>query len=260
MNPPVRTLQPWMPRQLEGRALRQALIGLVIAGLLGPASARAAASTPPLDSMEQRVKPCIVCHGDQGRATAEGYFPRIAGKPAGYLYNQLLNFREGRRSHAVMTYLLDRQSDAYLREIADHFSALHPPYPPPPASTLTAAQRARGEQLIRDGDAARQLPACAQCHGTALTGVSPATPGLIGLPRDYLSAQLGAWQAGSRRATAPDCMATIARRLSLEDLAAVTAWLAAQPVPADARPHAAPVVPLPMDCGDRSVPPPGAPR
>jgi cytochrome c553 len=60
-----------------------------------------AADTPPgpepgagsaLDSIEQRVKPCTSCHGNEGRATREGYFPRIAGKPAGYLFNQLVNF------------------------------------------------------------------------------------------------------------------------------------------------------------------------
>lgn len=235
------------------RARRQAcspLFGIVVALLLHPLSGSA---TPALDSIDQRVKPCVVCHGDQGRATAEGFFPRIAGKPAGYLYHQLLNFRDGNRSHAVMTYLLERQSDAYLREMADHFAGLHPPYPPPPASTVSATQRARGEQLVRHGDAARQLPACDSCHGARLTGVLPATPGLIGLPLDYLGAQLGAWQAGSRRATTPDCMATIARRLSLDDLVAVTAWLAAQPVPADARPQAAPSTPLPMECGDRAM-------
>ena len=53
------------------------------------------ATTPDsqLDTLQQRVKPCTSCHGNEGRATREGYFPRIAGKPAGYLFNQLLNFR-----------------------------------------------------------------------------------------------------------------------------------------------------------------------
>jgi cytochrome c553 len=58
----------------------------------------------------------------------------------------------------------------------------------------------------------------------------PATPGLLGLPRDYVAAQLGAWRAGQRRAHAPACMAEIVRRLGSGDVAAVSAWLAAQPV------------------------------
>ena len=55
-----------------------------------------AAHTVP-DTMAQRVLACTLCHGEQGRSTNAGYFPRIAGKPAGYLYNQLVHFRAGRR-------------------------------------------------------------------------------------------------------------------------------------------------------------------
>jgi len=62
-------------------------------------------------------------------------------------------------------------------------------------------------------------------------GVQPSTPALLGLPRDYLNAQLGGWQTGQRKAHAPDCMADIARRLSDADVHAVTSWLASQPVP-----------------------------
>ena len=47
--------------------------------------------------MAERVRACTACHGKEGRATSDGYYPRIAGKPAGYLYNQLVNFRDGRR-------------------------------------------------------------------------------------------------------------------------------------------------------------------
>ena len=42
------------------------------------------------DAIAQRALACGACHGKAGRATSEGFFPRIAGKPSGYLYNQLL--------------------------------------------------------------------------------------------------------------------------------------------------------------------------
>jgi cytochrome c553 len=32
------------------------------------------------------------------------------------------------------------------------------------------------------GDPARRIPACVQCHGDALMGVAPSIPGLLGLP------------------------------------------------------------------------------
>jgi cytochrome c553 len=206
------------------------------------------------DTMAQRTLACTACHGKQGRAGPDGYYPRIAGKPAGYLYNQLLNFRDGRRHYGLMARLLDPLSDAYLLEIAQYFSALEIPYAPPARPAVDAALLRRGEALALHGDASRKLPACANCHGQALTGVTPDTPGLLGLPRDYLNSQLGAWRTGQRKAHAPDCMAQVARQLAPEDLAAVTGWLAAQPLPANPRAVSSLTVPRPIECGGAALP------
>lgn len=219
--------------------------------LAGPAclfTICAAAATPP-DTMAQRMQACVVCHGKEGRSTNQGYFPRIAGKPAGYLYNQLVNFREGRRRNATMAYLVDHMSDAYLREIAEYFATLDLPYPPPQTTGAPAAVLARGEQLVRQGDPQRGIPACSQCHGAAMTGVNPAMPGLLGLPRDYLLAQFGAWRSGLRHAVAPDCMGEVARHLSGEDVTAAATWLSSQPVTAGPAPAAALPAKLPLACG-----------
>ena len=151
------------------------------------------------------------------------------------MYNPLRNIHDGRRQYAPMQGLLATLNDAYLREIAEYFSSLDVPYPPPVARRADAAVLARGQTLAVQGDRALQLPACAQCHGTALTGVQPHTPGLLGLPRDYLNAQLGGWQTGQRKAQAPDCMAHIAKGLSDADVHAVTTWLAGQTVPKASR-------------------------
>lgn len=226
---------------------------MAFAGLLPLATMANGAAAPTLrtvpDTLAQRLLACTGCHGPEGRATNDGFYPRIAGKPEGYLYHQLLNFRDGRRQAAGMRFLLDPLSDAYLRDIARHFAALDVPYPPPPLVTAPREQLARGEALVRQGDPARELPACTACHGAAMTGVKPAVPGLLGLPRDYLIGQLGGWQTGLRQAHAPDCMAQIARRMGATDIAAVAAWLAAQPLPADPHPVAATPVPPPLHCG-----------
>lgn len=211
------------------------------------------------DSIAVRVQACTACHGEQGRATSHGYFPRIAGKPAGYLYAQLLNFRDGRRNNALMSGLVQNLSDDYLREIAGHFAAIDLPYPPPQTTGAPPALLARGEQLVRRGEPARDLPACAACHGKALMGVDPAIPGLLGLPRDYVNAQLGQWRTGQRRALEPDCMAGIARRLSVEDIGAVSAWLSSQKLPADTRPARALPQALPMPCANLGSPTQGQP-
>ena len=213
------------------------------------AAVPAARSESVPDTMARRTMACTGCHGEQGRATSDGYYPRIAGKPAGYLYNQLVNFREGRRTYPMMVYMVNNLSDEYLREMAEYFSGLHPPYPPPQSLQVPAAALERGRQLALEGDRSHNVPACIACHGEALTGVAPAVPGLIGLPRDYLSGQFGAWKNGTRHAARPDCMAELAGRLSVEDISAVSAWLSLQPAPANALPQAAAAKALPLECG-----------
>ncbi len=231
---------------------------------LAAGAAAAAAEAPRFeDSIAQRLLACTGCHGPQGRSGPDGYYPRIAGKPAGYLYAQLQHFRSGRRSYEPMARLLTHLDDAYLLEIARHFAGLELPYPPPAeAAGVDPRRLARGRQLAVDGDATRELPACTACHGAALLGVVPAIPGLLGLPADYINAQLGAWRNQARRATDPDCMARVAARLEPDDIAALSRWLAAQPVPAKARPLASVAAlpaPLPIDCGPAVAPhaPPG---
>jgi cytochrome c553 len=214
------------------------------------AAALSATPTTAPDTLEQRVAACLACHSVKERGDA--YFPRIAGKPAGYLYNQLRNFRDGRRHYPMMTYMVTPLPDAYVREIADYFAAQHPPYASAAAgsgSQASAAQLARGEALVRQGDAAKKVPACVACHGAALAGVEPAIPGLLGLPSDYINAQFGNWKNQTRRAAAPDCMADIAARLNEADVAAVSAWLSQQAPDANARPASSLPTRLPLACG-----------
>src|SRR5512133_4212096 len=108
--------------------------------VLGLALAAGTARAAPVfeDTMAQRALACSSCHGKEGRAGPDGYYPRIAGKPVGYLYNQLLNFRDGRRRYGLMARLLDPLSDAYLLEIARHFASLELPYPAPRPSNAAA--------------------------------------------------------------------------------------------------------------------------
>jgi len=207
------------------------------------------AHAQPAD-MARRAAPCMACHGEQGRAAPDGYYPRIAGKPAGYLYNQLVNFRDGRRrQYPLMIYMVQHLSDDYLMQMAEFFAAQDAPYPAPQPAAASPAVLERGRQLVLHGDPGRKIPACAACHGERLTGVAPAVPGLLGVPRDYIAGQFGSWRNGSRRAHAPDCMAQIAQQMTPEDVSAAATWLAAQPVPADAKPASGFAAPLPLACG-----------
>jgi cytochrome c553 len=228
---------------------RAAAVSWAFALVCALPAATSAQVKAPADTLEQRLKACSICHGDQGEGLRKNeYYPRLAGKPAGYIYNQLVNFRDRRREFAIMNYMVAYLSDTYLLEIADYYSKLNTPYPAPqaraPADTV-----ARGGKLANEGDPARKIPACAECHGKTLTGVEPAIPGLVGLYSDYIAAQMGAWKNDKRHAMGPDCMHEVAQKLTPADIAAVTAWLVAQPVPANPRPAPAGSVKLPIECG-----------
>ncbi len=234
------------------------ILKLLIASLFAWLPLQAQPATVFEDTLAQRTLACVACHGKQGRAGPDGYYPRIAGKPAGYLYNQLQNFRQGKRHYNLMTGLIDPLSDSYLMEIAQYFSQLDLPYPAPQPATAPQVVMEQGRRLATQGDAARKIPACTQCHGLALTGVAPNVPGLLGLPRDYLNAQLGGWKTGQRKAQEPDCMAHIAGQLTQQDVSAVAHWLAAQPLPpkTQAAAHAPPTRPgVPtLQCGSTALP------
>jgi len=229
------------------RLLCSTLCGLFL--LHSPAFAQQAVP----GGIAERAAPCIACHGKEGRATSDGSFPRIAGKPSGYLYNQLVNFRDGRRKNAQMNTMIAYMSDQNLKEFADYFASLQPPYPPPQAPTVSPSELERAHMLATQGDPARNIPACTACHGEKLTGTQPSIPGLVGLSRSYLAWQFGSWKDGTRKAAAPDCMAQITEHLTPQDIAALTSWIALQQVPVDMRADksiaSAGAIKLPIACG-----------
>ena len=178
--------------------------------------------------MAERVRGCTACHGVHG-STDNDYFPRLAGKPAEYLYNQLVNFRDGRRKYPPMNYLLTYLNDDYCVKWP---SISRPNARRTGAGEADAAGRdARARQAARH---ARRPSRAAGLRGLPRRDADRHAAGdPVGLHADYLSAQIGAWRSGNRHAKAPDCMHEVASKLSDEDVTAVTAWLAAQPAPAN---------------------------
>jgi cytochrome c553 len=209
----------------------------------------AAAPVDVPDTMAERVKACIACHGPEDRMGRDGYYPRIAGKPEGYLFNQLRNFRDGRRYYRPMALLVADISDQYLREMAAYFSTLKQPYPPPERISSSPDEIKLAQNLISRGDPSRKIPACVECHGKDLMGTAPFIPGLVGLPRAYLIAQFGAWRSGGLLRGTSDCMSEIAKQLTPDETNAVAAWLAAQSVPENAGPAATLPVEMARRCG-----------
>ncbi|MGY3041055.1 cytochrome c553 [Rhodanobacter sp. TND4EL1] len=235
-------------RTMLGAALVLLASGTGVAAAVTP---QAAGAPRVPDSIEQRVAACTSCHGAQGAGTPDNVLiPRLAGKPAGYLLQQLEYFQSGQRQHGPMEYVVRQLSPAYLRQIAEYFAQQEVPYRKLPVPPVSVATMRRGEQLVLRGDSTRGVPSCVSCHGAKLTGVQPMMPGLMGLSYDYLSAQLVSWRTRTRAAEGPYCMGVVANRMRESDITAVSAWLASRDLPADLHPMpaSAQTEPLPGWC------------
>ncbi len=167
-----------MELRVSSRRIFRPLLALLLisaAGVFSAAKAQTQPKTP--DTMEARVQACAACHGTHGQGTDNDYFPRLAGKPADYLYNQLKNFREGRRKYPPMNYLVTYLSDDYLHQIATYFSQQRPPYPPPATPTVSSGyagarpgHRAAWRRIEADPGLRRLPRQGADRHGTGYPG------------------------------------------------------------------------------------------
>lgn len=179
------------------------------------------------------VAACISCHGAQGEGMA--LFPPLAGTGYGYTLAQLNAFADGSRQNAVMGPIAKGLSPEERANAAAYFSDLparvRPIAAPPPAASDA------GGWLAQRGRWADNLPACAQCHGSAGEGVGNQFPPIANLPADYLQAQIQAWKDGTRPPGPMGLMQGIARKLSTQDVQALAAYYAqlhAQPAAAAA--------------------------
>lgn len=175
---------------------------------------------------------CFTCHGLDGAGDGASV-PRLAGLEAGYLLKQMEDYATGRRRDPVMRRVARPLGDQERRAVAEHYAALpapaRPPGATPPAATAAAAAR-----LYHQGDPARRLVACADCHGARGEGGGAANPALAGQPADYAAEQLRRFADGERRNDPRGVMWALARELDAAERAALAAYLAAAPAGASA--------------------------
>lgn len=81
------------------------------------------------------------------------------------------------------------------------------------------------ETLVYQGDVQRGMPACVICHGPSGIGVGP-IPRLAGQQMPYLKAQLHAWKTDNRTGDTNNVMATIAKKLSTDEIDALANYFA----------------------------------
>ena len=157
-------------------------------GLLGAALVLMMAALPATAaSLEERLAPCLACHGEKGQSE-QPEVPSLGAQPAFYVMVQLYMFRERLRTVEIMNAMTQGLTDDELRSMADVIAKLPPPRPVEEPGDPARLERAR--------------------RSSSSTGVISAIPGffrrpagaaLAGQREDYLVKALREYKNNTRR-------------------------------------------------------------
>ena len=118
------------------------------------------AASASAETIEQRIVPCLACHGEKGQSETENT-PSLGGQQAPYALIQLFMFREKLRIFDPMNEIAKPLSDADLREFSDFIATL--PKPPPPVDAGDPARMQRAQVLATQYH-------CNSCHKQDFSG------------------------------------------------------------------------------------------
>lgn len=161
---------------------------------------------------------CVLCHGATGSSSSPLY-PKLAGQHAEYLFKQLRNFKSGERESSDMRKVARDLEEADMRALAAFFAQ----QTPTPGNPAYPEMRAVGERLYREGNPARGLKPCIECHGEKGMG-SATLPRIGGQHALYVETQLALFE--ERKRTNDNAqMQEIAAKLSAAEMRAVAEYL-----------------------------------
>src|SRR5262249_28835660 len=173
---------------------------------------------------------CAACHAFDGTSDSTGAFPRIDGQSASYLEQQMRDFASSNRMNSIMSPIAKALSAGDIADVAEHYANRSTQYLP--LATTDAAIVKKGQQLAQEGDAAKGILGCNNCHGLDGKGMPP-MPYLAGQYAHYIAFTLHMWKRGLRK-NSPDLMAPIAKQLDDQEIAAVAAYYQQARTPAGA--------------------------
>jgi cytochrome c553 len=182
---------------MGGMTLRHALVVLV-AAIASAASAQAPPKPP-------QVATCEACHGPNGNSTIPTN-PNLAGQTWRYIYIELKDFNEGRRSDEQMTPIAKELSRDDMIALGNWFAAQKPApnqFKADPAK-VTAGQKVSDAVL------------CPMCHLGGFSGQNE-IPRVAGQNYEYVVKQLQDFKH-KRRTNDAGNMTSVAATLSDQDI------------------------------------------
>jgi cytochrome c553 len=199
------------------KLIQTALLGLFAASLAHAAPSSQVAWTPDkLNFIKQAnskngkelAAQCAACHGDNGVSPAPE-FPSLAGQLATYTYKQLQDYKNGQRTHTLMSSIAAGLNDQDMADMAAWYSSL-----PAPKYKTGNKDLEIAEKLVSEGDGKRILPPCYTCHGSDGEGERLDIPALAGQQAEYFAATLTAYKSGERHNDIYSRMRLISQQLS----------------------------------------------
>jgi cytochrome c553 len=182
----------------EGMNLRHALAVFALAFSL-PALAQAPPEKPP------QAEICDACHGPNGNAVILGN-PNLAGQNWRYIYIQLKDFNEGRRTDPVMTPISKVLPRDEMIALGNWYAAQKP------AVNQFKADSAK----VAAGQKVTETVLCSMCHGGGFRGQNE-IPRVAGQNYEYVVKQLQDFKH-KRRTNDAGNMTSVAHTLSDQDI------------------------------------------
>jgi cytochrome c553 len=175
--------------------------------LAGPASAQ------DTTTVANKAAVCVACHGPGGSST-DGRYPSLAGQTARYLYLQLKDFNEGRRTDSLMTPVAKTLTRDDMLALSSYFAA----------QELRPAEFAADPERVAKGQAIASATLCTMCHQGGFKGQNE-IPRVAGQQHDYIVKQLQDFKE-RRRTNDAGNMTSVARTLSDDDIENLAQYLA----------------------------------
>src|SRR5262245_42528721 len=130
------------------------------------------------------------------------------------------DFVSSNRMNAIMSPIAKALSAGDIADVAEYYANRNSQFLP--LATADAAIVKKGQQLAQDGDAAKGILGCNNCHGPDGQGMPP-MPYLDGKYSQYTAFTLNSCK-GVLRNNSPDLMAPISKQLGDQEIAAVAAY------------------------------------
>jgi cytochrome c553 len=193
------------------RLFFRAAAALAASLVLSVSSAPAFAQAPPAKPPQAEI--CDACHGPNGNAVIPEN-PSLAGQTWRYIYIQLKDFGEGRRTDPVMTPISKVLPRDEMIALGNWYAAQKP------APNPFKADPAKANAGRKTSDAVL----CPMCHGGGFVGQNE-VPRVAGQNPEYVRKQLHDFKT-KRRTNDAGNMTSIAHTLSDSDIESLSHYLA----------------------------------